>query len=278
MAGKKRSNTTEWLAYGLLFMGILIVGSAVVVWVITRLPDQVAVQTAPTPQPFLEQLPTAAVPSVAVANTAVDENEDALILPVYTTVPQPTALPTVTPQPTAVAQVLPSEASASEAPTSLRQTVSGQPQRIVIPRLGVDAPVRDVGLAAGFDASAGTDIFYQWQVPQSYAAGWHHTSAPLGQPGNTVLNGHQNIYGEVFRDLEDLAVGDGIIMYDEEQSYLFEVVTREILPERDQSTAVREANARWIHPTADERLTLVTCWPYTTNSHRLVIVARPVDS
>ena len=38
----------------------------------------------------------------------------------------------------------------------------------------------------------------------------------------------------------------------------------------------RLQNARWIAATADERLTLVTCWPNTTNSHRLIIVAEPV--
>ena len=36
-------------------------------------------------------------------------------------------------------------------------------------------------------------------------------------------------------------------------------------------------NAAWIMPSEDERLTLVTCWPYTSNTHRLIIVARPVE-
>jgi len=40
---------------------------------------------------------------------------------------------------------------------------------------------------------------------------------------------------------------------------------------------VGQANARYINPTADERLTLVTCWPATGNSHRLIIIARPVS-
>jgi LPXTG-site transpeptidase (sortase) family protein len=40
---------------------------------------------------------------------------------------------------------------------------------------------------------------------------------------------------------------------------------------------VRQANARWIGPFNDERLTLVTCWPYTNNTHRVIVVAKPVD-
>ena len=42
--------------------------------------------------------------------------------------------------------------------------------------------------------------------------------------------------------------------------------------------AVRRANAQWIAPTDDERLTLVTCWPYISNTHRLIIVAKPVSN
>ena len=40
---------------------------------------------------------------------------------------------------------------------------------------------------------------------------------------------------------------------------------------------VRLANARWIQPSEDERLTLITCWPYESNTHRLIIVALPAS-
>lgn len=49
-----------------------------------------------------------------------------------------------------------------------------------------------------------------------------------------------------------------------------------ILPERDADLQTRLENARWIQPSQDERLTLVTCWPANSNTHRLIIVARPV--
>jgi sortase A len=41
---------------------------------------------------------------------------------------------------------------------------------------------------------------------------------------------------------------------------------------------VRMQNARWIMPTPDERLTLVTCAPDAQSTHRLIIVALPVAS
>ena len=46
-----------------------------------------------------------------------------------------------------------------------------------------------------------------------------------------------------------------------------------ILPERDADLAARLENARWIEPSQDIRLTLVTCWPEYSNTHRLIIVA-----
>ncbi|WP_420644137.1 sortase [Candidatus Leptofilum sp.] len=154
-------------------------------------------------------------------------------------------------------------------------SLANQPQRIVIPSLAVDAPVVNVGLTA---IQSGEQTVYQWQVPEAYEAGWHNSSAPLGQAGNTVLNGHHNIFGEIFGKLVDLEVGAEIVVYDEELPHNYTVTDVQILPERDQPLAARLENAQWIQATADERLTLVTCWPQTDNSHRLIVVAHPTDS
>jgi LPXTG-site transpeptidase (sortase) family protein len=156
-----------------------------------------------------------------------------------------------------------------------RSTVANQPQRIVIPSIALDAPIVDVGLSA-FESDGQT--YYQWQVPEAYEAGWHNSSAPLGQPGNTVLNGHHNIFGEVFGKLVDLENGDEIVLYDAGASFSYTVAEVLILPERDQPLEVRLKNAEWILPTDDERLTLVTCWPYNDNTHRLIVVAYPSES
>ncbi len=155
-----------------------------------------------------------------------------------------------------------------------RASLADQPKRIVIPSLEVDAPVADVGLSA---FESGGQTYYQWQVPSAYEAGWHNSSAPLGQPGNTVLNGHHNIFGEVFGKLVDVQVGEEIVIYDAEKAHSYTVSEVMILPERDQPLEVRLENAQWIQPTDDERLTLVTCWPYNDNSHRLIVVAYPTE-
>jgi sortase A len=113
-------------------------------------------------------------------------------------------------------------------------------------------------------------------VPDSTAVGWHDTSAGVGQSSNTVLNGHHNLYGQVFRRLVELEVGNTLSLWVGETEHLYMVTETTILPERGQPIEVRLANAEHILPTDDERITLVTCWPYSGNSHRLVVVAKPI--
>ena len=144
-----------------------------------------------------------------------------------------------------------------------------------IPALGVDAPVIAVSLIA--QLGGGRRPYHQWSVPDTYAVGWHESSAPPGQTGNTVLNGHNNIHGAVFGNLVDLTLGEQIILYEADHEYIYQVVHREFLPEQGESLRTRLWNARWIAPSDDQRLTIVTCWPNTSNSHRLVVVAQPLS-
>ena len=116
----------------------------------------------------------------------------------------------------------------------------------------------------------------EWVVAD-YAAGFHRTSAYPGRPGNTVISGHNNIRGEVFRDLEKLVAGDEIIVYVAETAYAYQVAETYVLPDKWVSEEQKQENAKWIGYFPEERLTLVTCWPYEGNSHRVIVVARPVE-
>lgn len=176
------------------------------------------------------------------------------------------------------------------APTS--QTVTGQvpataaplptatqapiwiPDRIVIPAIKLDAPAVPANLK---DIEYQGKPYRQWVAPDSFAAGWLATSASLGVPGNTVFSGHNNLFGEVFGHLQDLRVGDLILVYSGARQFVYVIVQKMILPERFEPLPVRLANARWIQPSTDERLTLVTCWPYESNTHRLILVATPAS-
>ena len=148
------------------------------------------------------------------------------------------------------------------------------PDRISIPAIELDAPV----ISAEFHfTDLDGDKFGQWKAPSTYAAGWHPDSALLGMQGNTVINGHHNVHGEVFKELVNLEIGDEIVVYSNEKRFIYIISNRMIVPERYADAETRIENARWLGRSDDERLTLVTCWPESTNSHRLILVARPFE-
>jgi sortase A len=122
----------------------------------------------------------------------------------------------------------------------------------------------------------GGEEYQQWLAPDKFASGWHPDSAQLGETGNTVLNGHHNVFGEVFRYLVEVEIGDLIRLYSAESLFIYQVTNVMILPEKYEQIDVRMNNAQWILPSQDERLTLITCWPYESNTHRLILVAKPL--
>jgi sortase A len=205
---------------------------------------------SPEPPPAT---PTAIPTSPATATSAAIDSID-------TTEPTPTTEATAETEPTPEASPTPARVS---------------PSRLVIPAINLEAPVITVAYE---NFTIGGQPVTTWAVPDYFAAGWHHTSAPPGQVGNTVLNGHQNIFSGVFRDLTEIQEDDEIFVYVGDREYQYRVVEKHLLSEEGQPLSVRVENARWIMPTDDERLTLVTCAPDTASTHRLIVVALPVQT
>jgi sortase A len=147
------------------------------------------------------------------------------------------------------------------------------PDRIVAPTIRLDSRIIPVGWKQVTNADGSQTE--EWEVA-SYAVSWHKTSAKLGEVGNTVLTGHNNIEGEVFRHLEHLNVGDAITLYAGDRAHQYKVTDRFIVREKDVPYEQRLENGKWIGPFPDERVTLLSCWPYTGNTHRIFIIAKPV--
>lgn len=182
--------------------------------------------------------------------------ESTRVIPLPVLRPSPTPTPTVPGQP-----ALP--------PLPAGNTI---PTRLVIPSVGIDSEVVPVGWTVVEQAGRQYSI---WQVAD-YVVGWHKTTSVLGQPGNTVMAAHHNVKGEVFRDLVNVEVGDKVTVYAGDQKFEYMVDLKTIVPEKGQPLEVRQRNAQWIAPTDDERLTFVTCWPYSNNTHRVIVVAKPL--
>ncbi len=201
------------------------------------------VKLTPTPAGWVET----PVPQLVPVNAG--ENPDVVNIPQPTFTP----LPSPTPEPTVVPEI---------------------PTRIMIASIGLDA---DVVPSESKKVTINGAQFEQWLAPDKRAAGWQTDSALLGQIGNTVLNGHHNINGLVFQYLVDVKEGDTIVVYGSTEEFRYVVTNKMILPEKYVSLDQRMENARWIMRSDDERLTLVTCWPFESNTHRLIIVAEPID-
>jgi sortase A len=193
------------------------------------------------------------------------------------TTSEPSTPESATPGPTAPAAAPPAARAGTDqlpfpTPSSTPPPVY-IPDRLVIPAIDLDAPIVP---ALVKQVEVNGQVYEQWVAPNKFAAGWHETSAPLHAGGNTVLNGHHNMAGEVFRELYTLKEGDQIFVYSGGRSFVYRVEMNLILKERFQPVEVRLQNAAWILPSQDERLTLISCWPYESNTHRVVIVALPV--
>jgi len=146
------------------------------------------------------------------------------------------------------------------------------PEKIEIPAIGLVAPVK---IAEFNFTDLEGETFGQWIPPDEFAAAWQPDSALLGKNGNTVIDGHHNEFGKVFGKLIDLESGDIVYVYAKGKKYAFVIANKMILKERGEPLDVRMQNAEWMGKTDDERLTLVTCWPANSNTHRLILVARP---
>ncbi len=129
--------------------------------------------------------------------------------------------------------------------------------RVIIPSIGVDSKVVEVGWEV--KQYQGQQVAV-WQVAE-YAVGQHRGSANPGEGENIVLAGHVGGYGKVFKDLISVKPGDHITIYSHGQQYLYTVQEYLLVQEEGVSPEQQAANARYIAPTAYETVTLVTCWP-----------------
>jgi sortase A len=166
---------------------------------------------------------------------------------------------------------------------------AGPPVRLVVSELGIDVPVVEMAWEA-VQTAQGTQT--EWVIPEN-EAGHHLDSAQLGEAGNLVISGHNNIYGRVFERISlawpgkgskvdditersDSLNGRTIQLYNQ-AGQRFDYVITDFLRLKDTGIplAQRVENARYMRPTGDTRLTLVTCWPPWSNTHRLIVIAKP---
>lgn len=124
--------------------------------------------------------------------------------------------------------------------------------RIIIPSIGVDAPIGE-----------GTD----WESLK-YKVGHQPNTANPGQRGNMVLAAHNDIYGELFRYLSDVPVGEIITVYAGDEAFRYQITERRIITP-DQVEVML--------PTTSPTTTLISCYPYLIDTHRIVLFGELVE-
>ena len=143
-------------------------------------------------------------------------------------------------------------------------TSIGLPVRLIIPRLGVNAAVEDVGLtpdgAMGVPASPGT-------------VAWFKLGPRPGDKGSAVIDGHsgyKNGVSAVFDDLPSLRKGDLLFVKDAKGVLVQFVVRRSRMYDRNANASAVFAGNEGRH------LNLITCtgsWDAAAGTHaqRLVV-------
>ncbi len=176
--------------------------------------------------------------------------------------PTPTATPLIS------VSVLPGghspPAVPGEVPEHLRDLVEPAPL-VAIPTPGPQAPTRLVIPAIWLDVPVVEGDGWE-QLKKG--AGHHVGTANPGERGNCFISGHNDIFGEIFRDLEKLELEDEIIVYGGAQPFHYRVKAKRIVNPDDVSV---------MYPTSTPVLTLMTCYPYLVDTHRLVVIAELVE-
>jgi LPXTG-site transpeptidase (sortase) family protein len=156
------------------------------------------------------------------------------------------------------------------APTAVATPVAAPPLRIVIPSIGVDAPITIKGLSAD-------GVMEAPNGPEDVA--WYGFTAFPGSGSNAVFSAHVDYHGygpAVFADLKKLKKGDLVEVHTADGTvYRYEVTLSLSYP------AETAPSEEIVGPTSREVITLITCagsFDQATRrySHRLVVRAERV--
>lgn len=149
-------------------------------------------------------------------------------------------------------------------PDELSAPTNLEPNRIVIPKLGLNAPI-------------GWDVPLEQMLERLRDGVTHYAgSAKPGEIGNIFITGHSSNFwwdkgrfNQVFALLDKLSPNDDIFVNYEGKTYHFVV---------ERSYVVKPTNIEVLNPTDQPILTLMTCTPVGTTINRLIIQAKQVTA
>lgn len=220
---------------------------------------------------LLAVLCTVAAMGIGAACGATDEYTEALTLPAEsltsaagTTTPDSApstvrASTTTLPAPATA----PSTTAPTPAPTAAPTVVVTLPQPAAPPEPRADEPYIELGtieiptLSLSVPMLEGISLTTLDRGPGH----WPGTAVP-GQLGNVVIAGHRTSHGKVFRDIDQLAVGDEVIFTTPEGRFVYSVT---------ETTVVKPDAMYIIDQTHAHTATLFACHPPGSTKQRIVV-------
>ncbi len=185
-------------------------------------------------------------------------------------------MPTLTPTPLISAVILPSGHTPPKAGSSVRFNEAEIPEHlrpivqnlgeIIIPTPGPEQAVRLQIPAIGVDHPIVQGDGWE-QLKKG--VGQHVNSANPGETGNMVLSAHNDIFGEIFRDLDKLSPGDQIIVFSMQKQYVYSVV---------ETLIVEPTRVDLLNPTDDPIVTLISCYPYMIDNQRIIVRGELIEN
>ena len=180
--------------------------------------------------------------------------------------------PTPSPTPLITAVVLPSghtpptspggaAPNDAEIPANLRPLVQSLAQ-IPIPTEGPEQ-ARAIFIPALWNDPAPVVQGDGWEQLKKGVA-QHIGTANPGEPGNMVVSAHNDIFGELFRHLDQLKPGDEILVSTATRQWEYRVTGVQIVEPTDVSIMARTERAT---------LTMISCYPYLVDKQRIVVLA-----
>lgn len=186
-------------------------------------------------------------------------------------------IPTPTPTPLITAVVLPSGHTSPTSPGGAKPNEDEIPENLrplvqSLPALAAPTP--------GPQHAQQILIEALWSNPQPIVQGdgWeqlkkgvgqHIGSADPGEVGNMILSAHNDIFGELFRHLDKLRPGHPIKISTSTREFTYIVTGIRVVQPTEVSV---------MDPTDKPTITLISCYPYFIDSHRIVVFAELRES
>lgn len=127
------------------------------------------------------------------------------------------------------------------------------PLRVIIPDINIDNTI-----VQGVD----------WNALQQGVGMLANGAVPTSDTDNVVLAAHNDIYGELFRDLDQLEVGDQLQV--QTRSGFFTYIVRE-------TQVVNPDDVHVMNSQGTPMVTLISCYPPRVNNQRIIVHADRVD-